>query len=121
MINYSDGYGNGSRFTVIYAFCGITFVMLAATNIALVIGAWNLYARMTGLFCSCCLGCVNFAALITTSVFRFNSMGKLAALSLTPSQYKEMTDSTTGMTTYFDPNGRVYADDAKLITGIWIA
>ena len=116
--NYSWNYENGSRFTDIYTICGITFILLAATNLVLVAGAWNLYARLTGLCFGCCLGCVNFAALITTAVCRFNTMGKLAALSLKPSKFSDNSEATAG--TFVDPEGRVYADDARLILIIWI-
>ena len=81
----ADKISEGSRFSIIFAFCGITFIMLAAANLCLTIGTYSLHARMTGICCGCCLGCLNFAALITTAVFRFNTMGKLAAISLAPS------------------------------------
>ena len=79
----------GTRFTVIYTLCGITFCTIAASYLCLAAGAWSLWARMTGLVCGCLFGCVNLAALITTGVFRFNSIGKLAALSLCPTALSE--------------------------------
>ena len=86
VLAYSEEEVNkGSRFSVIYAFCGVTFALLGASNLCMIIGVWSLYARFAGMCLGCCFGCVNLAAIITTGVFRFNSMGKLAALSLTPS------------------------------------
>ena len=108
----------GSRFSIIFAFCGITFIMLAAANLCLTIGTYSLHARMTGICCGCCLGCLNFAALITTAVFRFNTMGKLAAISLTPSQYDSSSENKL---VFVKEDGRTYSDDAAVILGIWIA
>lgn len=70
-----DNRAKGSRFSVIYAFCGVTFILLTATNISLAFGAYFLTARLAGLCCGCCLGCINFFALIVTATFRFNKMG----------------------------------------------
>ena len=89
-------------------------MFLAAINLILVFGAYYMLPRFIGLLCSCCFGCINFAALITTAVFRFNTMGKLAALSLTRSQY----DSNSVI--YIDLGGRTYADDASAITALWV-
>merc|ERR1712216_174422 len=54
----ADTIAKGSRFSIVYSLCGITFTMLAATNFCLVVGAWVMQARMTALCCACCLGCV---------------------------------------------------------------
>ena len=86
-----DIVNKGSRFSIVYSLCGFTLALLALSNFCLMCGAWNLYARMCGLCCAFCLGCVNFAALITTGVFRYNTMGKLAALSLVPTKYDAET------------------------------
>mmetsp|Transcript_8074 Transcript_8074/g.9289 ORF Transcript_8074/g.9289 Transcript_8074/m.9289 type:complete len:131 (-) Transcript_8074:71-463(-) len=82
----------------------------------MVFGAWNLHARMIGLCCACLLGCVNFAALITTAVFRFNSMGQLASLSLAPTYYTG--DSSTDPPYLSDK--RSYSGDARMILAVWI-
>mmetsp|Transcript_21516 Transcript_21516/g.25225 ORF Transcript_21516/g.25225 Transcript_21516/m.25225 type:complete len:125 (+) Transcript_21516:398-772(+) len=90
--------------------------MLGVTNLCLSVGAYNLHARMTGLCCACCLGCINFAALITTAVFRFNSMGKLAALSTTETTYEGTIDN--GEPVFSDKT--IYSDDASIILALWI-
>ena len=107
-----DTQQKGTRFSVIYSLCGITMALLSVSNCCLILGAWSLYARMAGLCFACCLGCVNVAAIVTTGVFRYNTMGKLAAISLAPSKYD---DSSTASLYFTDPNGRVYKDDANLI------
>ena len=76
-----DKQRKGSRFSIIYSLCGFTFGLLALSNFCLILGAWSLYARIIGLCGACWCGCANIAALVTTGVFRYNTMGKLAALS----------------------------------------
>ena len=67
------------------------------------------------------LGCVNFAAIITTAVFRFNTMGRFAALSLCPSKYEKPFDYATrtqirsGLS-----DEHTYESDAHLIFLLWI-
>ena len=113
----------GSRYSVIYAFCGITFVMIAVANLCISIGAYNLQARMLGGCCGCCFGCVNFSALITTAVFRFNAMGKLAALSTTWTKYEGLTtEIVDGVPTphVIVTNDTTYETDASTILALWI-
>jgi len=69
---------------MVFGFAGINFVMLAFNAVTLTCGVWSFKARILGFCCSCLLGCVNVAVIVTTTVFRFNTIGKLAALSLTP-------------------------------------
>ena len=68
------------------------------------------------MYCVGCLACVNLAAIITTAVFRFNTAGKLAALSLTSSKYDGKEDGVVKLSAKI-----TFKDDAKLILGIWIA
>ena len=77
----------GNRWSIIYEFCGFTLMLLAVNGIAQAIGAYSFHARAIAACCGCLLGCVNFAAIITTCVFRFNIMGRYSTLSLMPSQY----------------------------------
>ena len=90
-------YPEGSRWSIVWKLNGITCLMMAATYLLVfVIGAYNFHSRALGGCLGCCIGCVNFAALITTGVFRYNTLGKLAALSDGPSYYdtelERMTD-----------------------------
>jgi hypothetical protein len=62
-------------------------VLVAANSLLLAFGTWSLYSRMIGTFCGCCLSCVNIAAIIVTGIFRFNTMGKWAAISTAGSKY----------------------------------
>ena len=77
----------GCRWGIVYEFAAITCLLLALNAIILTLGVWFFKARMAGLCLGTLLGCLNLASLVTTGVFRFNTMGKLAALSLTPSKY----------------------------------
>ena len=78
----SDCYTDGCRWSVIFAFCGISLAMMACNNCILLAGAWNFHTRAFGACCASLLCCVNFSAIITTGVFRYNNWGSLAALSL---------------------------------------
>ena len=75
----------GNRWSIIYEFCGFTLMLLAVNGLAQAIGAYNFHARAIAACCGCLLGCVNFSAIITTCVFRFNIMGRYSTLSLMPS------------------------------------
>ena len=68
----------GTNFTLIYLFCGMTFILLAVTQLILLASIWNLYARIVGVISSCIFTMLNFAAIVTTGVFRFSDYGKLA-------------------------------------------
>lgn len=98
---------------MVYAFCGITFIMIATANLCISIGAYNLQARMLGGCCGCCFGCINFAALITTAVFRFNTMGSIAALSKTPTKY-------VGEANELASDDTTYMTDASTILALWV-
>ena len=75
--------------------------------------------------CGSCLNCVVFAAIITTSVFRFNTMGSLAALSTSPSKYYDRNfalGNDDKLIVPFDYSGdgmREYQDDATMIVWLW--
>lgn len=115
-IDFSDGgaYTTGSRYMAIYEFCGFTFIGLASSYLCLAAGAINLKWRIVGLGSLCLFSCLNFVAIITTAVFRFNSMGKLAALSTCPTKYD---DSKFGY--YYVNDSWTYASEADLIVWIW--
>ena len=97
-------------------------ILLAANGIVQVVGTWNYYARVVGSFCGSLLGCVNLAAIITTAVFRFNNIGRLAALSETPSKYEGALHNNHGtMITSNISNEHTYESDADLIMWLFIA
>ena len=107
---------DGNRFSVIYAFCGVTMLLLAANSALMIIGAWSFHARGLAGCCGSLCCCLNFAAIITTGVFRYNDWGQLSALCENcPSKYDDMI----GINFYFS-NDRTVAGDAAIITGLWI-
>ena len=77
----------GCRWTVLFALNAYSLIIIAVNSAIMAIGAYNFKARALGMSCGICLICLNLACIITTAVFRFNTMGKLASLSLTPSEY----------------------------------
>jgi hypothetical protein len=107
----------GCRWTIVFAFGGINFVLLAFNAVTLTFGVWYFNARLLGFCCSCLLGCVNIAAIVTTAVFRFNTFGRLASLSTSPARY----DPSSPSDDFYLSDKLTYADDGALILGIWIA
>ena len=107
---------DGNRFSVIYALCGVTMLLLAANSALMIVGGWSFHARGLAGCCGSLCCCLNFAAIITTGVFRYNNWGQLSALCENcPSKYDDMVGSTI----YFTDD-RTIAGDAALITGLWI-
>ena len=78
---------NGCRWSTIYILCGITMLLIACNAGLQLLGTWNYHARAVSSCCASLLTCLNIAAIVTTAVFRFNTVGKWAALSLTASKF----------------------------------
>ena len=113
----------GNRWSIIYEFCGFTLMLLAVNGIAQAIGAYNFHARAIAACCGCLLGCVNFAAIITTCVFRFNIMGRYSTLSLMPSQYDQPFDHSVKTKTMIMSSlsdNHTYESDGHLIMLLWV-
>ena len=77
----------GNRWTMVYGFSGVVLLLVALNGIALIIGAWSMKARIGGACCGCIFAFFNLVSIIVTGVCRFNTIGQLSALSLTPSKY----------------------------------
>ena len=86
-IDMNEALDDGSHYIAIYEFCGFVFIGLAAAYLCLAIGTINLKSRIAGLGTLCIMSVCNFIALIVTAVYRFNTLGKLAALSTCPTKY----------------------------------
>ena len=104
---------------MIYAFNSITMILITINGIFMVWGACNYRARViSGCLCSI-LGCVDLAAIIVMFVFRFNTIGRLAALSEAASYY----DGASFMESYEKKvmiinslsTKRTYTEDGRLI------
>ena len=104
---------NGNRWSVVYALCGLTMLLLAVNSALMILGAWSFHARGLAACCGSLCSCLNLAAIITTGVFRYNTWGSFSALCTGPTKYdadnpNHVNDDTT------------YATDAAVITGLWI-
>ena len=62
-------------------------LLLAVNGILQFVGVWTFHFRALSGCCACVLSCLMLGAIITTAVFRFNTYGSLAALSLFPTKY----------------------------------
>ena len=98
----------------IYEFCGFTFIGLASSYMCLAVGTINLKWRMVGLGTLCLFSCFNFAAIITSAVYRFNDLGRLAALSTCPTKYDAKAAGY-----YFVNDKWTYESEANVISWIW--
>lgn len=72
---------------MVYILNGITGMLIAMNMIFAMVGTKLYQFRVLSSCIGSLLCCLSTAAIITTAVFRFNTWGSLAALSLTPSKY----------------------------------
>jgi hypothetical protein len=77
----------GNRFSKIYAFSGVTMILLALNSFCMLFSSCSYHVRGLTTICGALFSILNLAAIITTGVFRFNSWGKLSALCQGPSLY----------------------------------
>lgn len=113
----------GNRWSIVFKLNAIVYILMAASNSLMVVGAWNVYARALAGCTGCLLACANLAAIIVTGVFRFNTAGQLSALSLTPSKYNP--DAYVDPDHEIMPQGylsddRTFNSDAAVIMGLFI-
>merc|ERR1739844_778110 len=87
-----DCFKPGNRFSLIYALSGITMLLLALNSCFMLCGACSYHVRGLTACCGGLCSCLNFAAIITTGVFRYNSWGKLSALCEGPTLYDDDAD-----------------------------
>ena len=74
ILNSTDScYLDGNNWSVIYAFCAVTMLLLAVNSGLMIIGAWSFHARGLASCCGSLCCCLNLAAIVTTGVFRFNN------------------------------------------------
>ena len=99
----------GTRWSVIYLLGAIIMGAFILQSVIITAGVIITPLRMVGIvtqiFCTCGL----FASAIVIACFRYNSIGKLAALSLAPARMKEVN----GTAVLSDE--RTFADDGQLI------
>ena len=84
----TDCLKTGNRFSKIYAFSGVTMILLALNSIGMLFGSCSYHVRGLTTICGALFSILNFAAIITAGVFRFNSWGKLSALCQGPTRYE---------------------------------
>ena len=104
-----------SHFSTIFAFSGVLMAIFVPLNFAYIIGNYFFRVRLFLTCIGCCASCTYLVNLILVLVWRFNSVGKLAAESLTPTEFDDSVPLLK-----INPAGRTYADDASLILTITI-
>ena len=94
---------------------------MALNGIVQAIGTFNFHSRLMGVCCGMLLSCANLAAIITTGVFRFNTIGNFAALSLCGSKFeKDFSRKTQTMLSSSLSNEHTFNSDARLILWLWL-
>ena len=116
----ADCQKEGTRWSLVFQFNGITLALLALTYLLLALGARFFTVRIIGACMNCFLTCVHFAAIVTTAVYRFNAKGKLAAICLSPSHYEEggVPDDPLGSGVL--NSDWTFKKDGDLILAIWV-
>lgn len=112
------------RWSQAYALSGI-FMLLSSVNALIqLFGVWSHTARAASTCCTTLLSCTNFAIIILVAIYRWNTVGKLAALSETPTKYDGNSftlDEATGDFSTGLSDERTYESDASLIVWLWVA
>lgn len=75
------------RWSQAYVLSGIVMLLSAFNALIQVLGTWNHTARAASACCSSLLSCTNLATIVLVAIYRWNTVGKLAALSETPTKY----------------------------------
>ena len=70
----------GNRWSILFALNTATLFLLVVNAGLTIGGAFNFHARGLAACCATLCCCLNLGAIITTGVFRFNSVGSLTAL-----------------------------------------
>ena len=97
-------------------------LLIALNALIQLVGTWHYQSRALSSCCASLLTCLNIAAIVTTAVFRFNTVGKWAALSMTPSKYESPFDlATKTMVISSLSDDHTYNSDAKLIFWLFLA
>ena len=104
----------GTRWSLIFLFNGITMASLSFTYFLIAIGSRYFTTRIIGACLNCFLSCVHFATIVTTAIYRFNTKGKLAAICLAPSHF-EGVDSETLL-----GSSSTFKKDGDLILTVWV-
>ena len=82
-------------------------------SILLGLGVWIYPLRLAAIFFQPIFCCHNLGTVIVLAIFRFNTIGKLAALSQAPSEF-ETVDGTPTITAT-----RTYEDDGLRLLRLW--
>ena len=123
---YSNDW-KGCNWSTVYILNGITGLLIAMNMIFAMVGTKMYQFRVISSCCGTLLCCLSTAAIITTGVFRFNTRGALAALSLTPSKYvggditiQQFFDGSDIQNIQIVSDDRTYSTDGSMILITWI-
>lgn len=111
---------------MVFAFCAMTMMLTAINSVITFFGAHSFYLRSISSCCGFILCWVTTACIITVAVFRFNTLGSLAALSKMGTMYNGDDDmflwyENSGVFNYYIPTNtdRTFEGDATMIVWCW--
>ena len=104
----------GTRWSYVYTIGAVSMTAFSVQSLVLMLGVWISHLRVLAIFLQPILCLYNLGVVLTISVFRYNTIGKLAAYSMAPSKF-ESVDGQPRLS-----YERTYADDAKEIQALWI-
>ena len=105
----------GTKWSMVYILCYAVMIIIMLQGLLLTLGVWWFPARLTGMIMQTFCAFTLFGAMVTTAVFRFNTYGKLAALSLSPIHVTHDEDGNVMLDTE-----RTYNDDGTLLLRLWV-
>ena len=109
----------GTRWSTSFALLGVAFVLMTVQSVLLALGVWVFPSRFVGLMCQTCCQCYFFVALIVVTIFRFNPMGSLAALSTMGSSVKQITNDD-GTKSWAVSDETTYEQDGQRLFNLWL-
>lgn len=105
LIRSEDDIKQGTLWSTVYLFNGVTLLLICFNAILMMSGAYFFFPRLFALIINLMLTIIHFCAIITTAVYRFRPLGTLCSLSIQPTK-KDNLEWT-------------YQSDATLIVVLW--
>ena len=109
----------GTRWSIGFALLGFAFMLLSVQGVFLTLGVFVFPTRLIGLLCQTLCKCYFYAALICVTIFRFNPMGSLAAISTSGSSVKEIS-LEDGTKQWVISDETTYEQDGKMLFNLWL-
>jgi hypothetical protein len=108
----------GTRWSVSYILLGTAFFLFSVQSLLLALGVWVFPSRLVGLLCQTCCQIYFLGAFIAVTIFRFNPMGSLAAISTHGSSIKK--ENIDGTDQWVVSDETTYEQDGTRLFNLWL-